>query len=128
MAAPHTTEVRALPPRRSVPGWRLQGPGLDVELSSLRRVGSAPGNDVVVSEASVSRVHAELVPEADGLRVRDLGSTNGTRVNGVRVEEALAEPGMTVHLGQVRLAVQAARTGTEPLSAAARFGPLLAGC
>jgi DNA-binding CsgD family transcriptional regulator len=50
------------------------------------RIGRAVDNDVVLdSEPTVSRYHAELLCDADGWCVRDLGSQNGTHVNGVRL-------------------------------------------
>src|SRR3712207_8041926 len=41
--------------------------------------------DIVLSDPNVSRHHAEVRPSGDGFEVADLGSTNGTRVNGVTV-------------------------------------------
>ena len=47
-------------------------------------IGSAPDNDVVIEHKSVSRRHAVVVRGLRGFAVRDLDSTNGTRVNGQR--------------------------------------------
>ena len=44
--------------------------------------------DMVVSDANVSRRHVEVRREEDGWMVADLGSTNGVKVNGRRVERA----------------------------------------
>lgn len=55
------------------------------------RVGRAADNDVVLTaEPTVSRHHAELVRDGDRWAVRDLGSHNGTHVNGVRLAEGAA--------------------------------------
>src|ERR1700688_3414905 len=51
-------------------------------------VGAASEVDVVIHDATVSRLHAELDPRADGLWVRDLGSRNGTFVNEILVTAA----------------------------------------
>jgi FHA domain/Domain of unknown function (DUF1707) len=51
-------------------------------------VGRAPNCDCVVPEDCVSRKHAQLWRDGERWYVRDLGSRNGTRVNGVRVMEA----------------------------------------
>lgn len=48
---------------------------------------------------AVSRQHAELVPEKDSYLVRDLGSTNGTLVDGKRVDEALLEANAELRVG-----------------------------
>jgi pSer/pThr/pTyr-binding forkhead associated (FHA) protein len=57
---------------------------------------------LVFADDSVSRRHAELRLE-DGLwHLRDLGSTNGTWVNGRRVREAEVRPGDEIRLGAVR--------------------------
>ena len=42
-------------------------------------------NDMVVNDAEVSRRHSRIVREADGYLVEDLGSTNGTRINGFQL-------------------------------------------
>ena len=68
--------------------------------------GSCSGSrecDCVLSEASVSRRHAELRRDGDRWLLRDLGSRNGTRVNGVRVlEETEVGPGDRVGFGDAR--------------------------
>ena len=57
----------------------------------------------MVPEASVSRRHAELRRDATRWLLRDLGSRNGTRVNGLRVlEETEVRPGDRVSFGDAR--------------------------
>ena len=57
--------------------------------------------DVVISDENVSRRHAEVRPSGGAWIVRDLGSTNGIRVNGSRVSGAQPlRPGDTIELGQ----------------------------
>ena len=67
------------------------------------RVGSAPGNDIVLSVRGVSRFHALLSPGGDGVEVQDLDSKNGTLVNGERVEQARLAAGDEIQFGPVRL-------------------------
>jgi putative nucleotidyltransferase with HDIG domain len=55
------------------------------EASELLRVGRLEALEVVLDDGSVSRYHAELRATDRGWKVRDLGSTNGTRLNGVRL-------------------------------------------
>ncbi len=62
-------------------------------------VGSAPGSGLVVQDPTVSRLHAEFEARADGLWVRDLGSRNGTFVEGLQVTGALVPQGARVRLG-----------------------------
>jgi pSer/pThr/pTyr-binding forkhead associated (FHA) protein len=71
---------------------------------SVRTIGRAAGADFIVDAALVSRVHCRLTALADGqLEVRDLGSTNGTFVNGSRVEATHLAPGDKVQVGRVEL-------------------------
>jgi adenylate cyclase len=63
------------------------------------RLGRGGDNDVVLSDVSVSRYHAELVREADGWFVQDLKSTNGVEVNRVPVERAPILPGDRLGIG-----------------------------
>ena len=60
---------------------------------------------LVIAHGTVSRRHAELRRTPDGLEVRDLGSLNGTWVNGWRVERAALHPGDTLHVGDVHVVV-----------------------
>jgi ABC transport system ATP-binding/permease protein len=72
----------------------------------VRTVGRATGADFIVDAALVSRVHCRLTARADGgLEVRDLESTNGTFVNGRRIETALLTDGDRLQVGRVELVV-----------------------
>jgi putative nucleotidyltransferase with HDIG domain len=65
----------------------MNGPlkGRTWEANELLRVGRLEALEVVLDDSSVSRYHAELRITDRGWRIRDLGSTNGTRLNGVRL-------------------------------------------
>ena len=63
--------------------------------------------DVVLADANVSRKHAEVRPRGDGFEVADLGSTNGTRVNGVVVQERRLADGDEITLGGTTLRFEA---------------------
>jgi pSer/pThr/pTyr-binding forkhead associated (FHA) protein len=56
---------------------------------STTRIGRVAGNHIVLDNVSVSSGHAEIVKGHDGFRLRDLDSTNGTRVNNHRVTDTL---------------------------------------
>jgi len=66
-------------------------------------LGRALDNEVVLESNDVSRRHARLEPAGSVLRLVDLGSTNGTRVNGKRVAEHLLREGDLVELGSLQL-------------------------
>jgi Nif-specific regulatory protein len=68
------------------------------------KLGRAPTNKVLLKDDLCSREHAEVFPEADGWYVRDLGSLNGTHVNGeaIRRERGL-KPLDEVRVGRTRL-------------------------
>jgi transcriptional regulator with PAS, ATPase and Fis domain len=66
-------------------------------------VGAMDENDLVVNEETVSRYHAKVVQEEDGYVLVDLGSTNGTFINRVRVREAYLKSGCTVQLGKAEM-------------------------
>jgi len=66
-------------------------------------IGRSRRCDYIVADPSVSRRHALLLRGGDGWTLYDLGSTNGTRVNGWRVERAVLQEGDEVELGAMRL-------------------------
>ncbi|MBI4912413.1 MAG: FHA domain-containing protein [Acidobacteria bacterium] len=82
--------------------------GRRIPLAPLLRVGREPqGNDLVVEDPSVSRRHAELRLEGGILTVRDLGSANGTRLNGLRLDgPGNLNPGDLLVFGNVRVRVE----------------------
>ena len=104
---------------------RLPSGGFATIQDELMVVGSAEQADLRLEDSSVSRVHAELVRTGRGVWVRDLESTNGTFLNGVRVKHALLEPEQTLTLGKadVRVLQESAQTGDAPWPTD-RFGAL----
>jgi pSer/pThr/pTyr-binding forkhead associated (FHA) protein len=70
----------------------------------IRTIGRATGADFIVDAPLVSRVHCRLTALPNGdLEVKDLDSTNGTFVNGGRVENALLASGDKLQVGPVEL-------------------------
>jgi transcriptional regulator with GAF, ATPase, and Fis domain len=80
--------------------------GQRVKLVDRLRIGKAPENDLVLSDDTVSRQHCELERRAQGVLVRDLGSTNHTRVGRTAVREAVVESGATISVGAVDLSLR----------------------
>lgn len=74
----------------------------------VNRVGRGADSDFLIDHASISSRHCEFILSADGVLIRDCGSTNGTFVDGVPAKETLLRAGQTVHLGEVKLMVESA--------------------
>ncbi|MEW6323022.1 MAG: FHA domain-containing protein [Acidobacteriota bacterium] len=92
--------------------WTLQasepsGNGLTFRIvaDSVKTIGRAAGADFVVDAALVSRVHCRLTLTGDRLEVEDLGSTNGTWVNGTKVARAALAEGDRLTVGRVEFEV-----------------------
>ncbi len=113
------------PPGPDVKTWRLEGIGhdrwIEVPVGRPVTVGRAPESDTPIGEVTVSRRHAVLEASPGGIRVRDLGSANGTAINGARVADGTALPGDTVTFGAVAFRV----AGEEPGSAALAPGAVV---
>ena len=71
-------------------------------------IGRSSENELQLTDAQVSRRHAELVESADGWRIRDCGSRFGTFVNDARVEETAVTLGDRIRLGQTELRLETA--------------------
>lgn len=76
---------------------------IDGTQASRALVGVSPACTLRLTDPLVSRRHAALEVEAAGLRVQDLGSKNGTVVNGLRVADALLAGGEVVRVGATML-------------------------
>jgi pSer/pThr/pTyr-binding forkhead associated (FHA) protein len=101
------------------------------ESGELLRVGRLEDLEVVLEDASISRRHAEIRCTEHGWRLRDLGSTNGTRLNGVRLGAGQwpLRPRDVVQLGNISLGVEEVRDGEGeeghyPAGAGGRDGDL----
>lgn len=89
-------------------------------------LGSHPDADVVLRDGTVSRFHAELALLPEGVRVRDLRSTNGTFVGDSRIEAVVVAPGTEVRVGRTRLELLPADVPVpEAPSERVRFGRLV---
>jgi DNA-binding NtrC family response regulator len=89
-------------------------------------LGSSPDADLPLSDGTVSRYHAELALLATGVRVKDLGSTNGTFVGDSRIESVVLQPGSELRVGRTRVEVLAADVPLpEAPSELTRFGRLV---
>lgn len=91
-------------------------------------IGRAPEADISVPAEEISRRHALVKPTPDGLSVEDLGSSNGTYVNGKRVQQGFLGPGDELRLDAVRLILVApglemAQQATKAVPAAAAAAP-----
>ncbi len=74
---------------------------------SVITIGRHPDSNLVLADPNVSRNHAEIRPQGEHFAVVDLGSTNGTRVNGVRVDTQVLRDGDEVSFGNTRMRFEA---------------------
>src|SRR5438445_773763 len=62
--------------------------GKSLELGAMVRIGKAPDNDLIIDHPTLSRYHCELRRDGERFLVADMGSTNGTFLDGAQVREA----------------------------------------
>ncbi len=90
------------------------------------RIGGSDDNDLVLTDPAVSRRHLSLTLTGDGIRVNDLGSTNGVYLGDVRVHDVVLPGAREVSLGDSRVRVEPLAEAVEhELSAGVRFGRLV---
>jgi len=103
----------------SEPAFRLvrtNGPeAFDLEIGNRYVLGRGPSSDFPVPDPTISRRHAELCVTGDSLEVADLGSSNGTQVNGNRIARGSAAAFDTLTFGRATFRV-------EPLGMKAAVG------
>ncbi len=111
--------------------YAASGPDAGKEFSSRGQrmiVGTHSSADAMLSDRSVSRFHCELYLQNGHAKIRDLGSRNGTFVDGVRVESAYLQNAAVIAIGRsrVRFEVRPDRV-LIPLSSASEYGDLVGG-
>ena len=74
--------------------------------SGLNTFGRGPDNQCVIDHPSVSTAHCQIVVEDGSVRLKDLGSTNGTFINGQQITEATLKPSQILRLGQVEVRLE----------------------
>ena len=89
-------------------------------------IGSGEHNDLRIPDSTVSKRHCEILIDQTGYQIRDLESTNGTLVQGVRVSSATLAPGSEVQLGKSRFIFCPLQEPSDiPLSRNESFGKML---
>jgi two-component system, NtrC family, response regulator GlrR len=108
-AADETIRVVPAPDARLAPTvrrFRLTNEGDQTSsefLTGRCQVGSHVGAELQLADPTVSRFHCEIVVEGQRATVKDLGSTNGTFIDGVRVKEGFLRDGSVLAVGNSRL-------------------------
>jgi len=125
---PEITEVKRVTPLRVVNASERPVPLIAVLFSDGTRaqqthaldrpliVGRARSCEIVVGEKVVSREHARLTPVGNSIEVKDLGSRNGTFVDGQRITSALAGAGSVIGIGDTVLCLRAAPSPSSPVA------------
>ena len=93
--------------RKREKAWEVSVRGVKMPVRGPVIVGRSPGADIVIGASYVSARHARFSIMGQNLFVEDLGSTNGTAVNGQRIAEPVAlKSGDVVNIGDVTMRVR----------------------
>ena len=87
-------------------------------------VGRAVTSDIPIFDPTISRRHAELTVSANSVLLKDLGSSNGTFINGERVSEGRVHPGDSVTFGKVVFQLKAPDTGGTRSTTGSHHAPI----
>ncbi len=109
----------------------LEGPEKGKEYSFERiqiTIGRTMENDVVLPDPGISRKHLRIRDKGGAYIISDLGSSNGTKVNGVKIQEEVLKPGDEILAGGAKIRFQAnagggaAKSKKKPAAARGRRG------
>ncbi|EKD46978.1 MAG: hypothetical protein ACD_66C00270G0005 [uncultured bacterium] len=105
------TETRDLISLRKCVLAIVEGPSpkikYDLGKKKTTKIGKKADNDIVINDKTVSRYHLEIQSTEDSYLMKDLGSTNGTYINGSRIKEGFLSPGDILTVGNTKLEFQA---------------------
>lgn len=114
-----TTTVRAALPKYALRAQNGRLLGRTFPLTGPTLVGRSAECQVRVEDSSLSRKHAKLIPTNEGVVIEDQGSTNGSFLNGTRVQRAVAKAGDEIGFDTLRFRLfelgQESSAGPEPV-------------
>lgn len=122
-----TPDPANLPRSRPQLTWTDAAGSHQLDLGGARTAGSGVHCELVIADKAVSRLHFEVDPQIDGLWVRDLGSRNGTYVNGVKVTEARVPTGSVIRIGTTDITVAYSNPEVPVPGEPVTFGGLIGG-
>ncbi len=96
------TRVRVAVPRFVLRGVSGAAFGKTYPVAGAQVIGRSSECDIAIASEEISRRHAQVKPSPDGLMVEDLGSSNGTFINGKRVQNGILKPGEELRLDNIR--------------------------
>jgi predicted component of type VI protein secretion system len=103
----------------------IQNQGMTGRVCELRTdrttIGRVEDNTFQIADPSVSSHHCEVLLRGDDIVIRDLNSTNGSFINGDKIEESVLKPGQVLRLGQVELKIEA--EGAAPVVPSSATAP-----
>ncbi|WP_448808025.1 FhaA domain-containing protein [Agromyces bauzanensis] len=120
---PGLTEGMVQVDSRNVKGQVAWTPVLDVGgtrhpiLKGRTVIGRGSEADITLDDSGASRRHAEVQWDGSRARVRDLGSTNGTQLNGAPVKDAVLEPDSVITIGRTRIVFRVLAQASAPAAA-----------
>jgi two-component system, NtrC family, response regulator GlrR len=95
--------------------WHDRGGAKSQVVDRRTVVGASVAADIVIDDATVSRLHVELDPRHAGLWIRDLESRNGTRINGVVTSEIQVAENCTLTLGTTDMQIDYSAGAVAPV-------------
>jgi pSer/pThr/pTyr-binding forkhead associated (FHA) protein len=117
---PGVTAVRSATPRYVLRGLSGNAMGQQLPIHGVVMIGRAPECQLRLDDEGMSRRHARLLPTETGIQVEDLGSTNGTYINGKRVLRGEAKVGDVIAFDVLQLRVAKPGQKAEPVPAVAK--------
>lgn len=111
---PGATAVRPVVPRYVLRGVSGEAFGRTYPVVGTTTVGRAPECTLRIDEPGLSRTHARLLPTDEGMLLEDLGSTNGSYINGKRVLRGEARVGDEIGFDTLRFRLIAPAQTDEP--------------
>ena len=116
------TRVRMALPRFVLRGVSGAAFGKVYPVMTQQVIGRQADCDIVVPSEEISRRHAQVRPTPDGLHIEDLGSSNGTFINGKRLQEGVLRPGEELRLDNIRFILVAPGAEIPAVSRLAKGG------